>query len=58
MRFMRALFETQFEPHDGGYVFYPTVWSGGRPVSAAEFDAMDLRLGEVGLRERIGRDLR
>ena len=40
MRFMRALFETQFEPHDGGYVFYPTVWSGGRPVSAAEFDAM------------------
>lgn len=37
---MRALFEAQFEPHDGGFVFYPTVWSGGRLVTAAEADAM------------------
>jgi len=37
---MRALFEAQFEPHDGGYIFYPTVWSGGRLVTAAEADAM------------------
>ena len=37
---MRALFLAQFEPHDGGYIFYPTVWSGGRLVTAAEADAM------------------
>ena len=37
---MRALFEAQFEPRDGGYIFYPTVWSGGRLVTVAEADAM------------------
>src|SRR4029453_8415320 len=40
MRVMRLAFESQFEPHDDGYVYYPTVWGGGRFVSAAEYDLL------------------
>ncbi|MFQ5348204.1 MAG: hypothetical protein ACE5ED_10235 [Rhodothalassiaceae bacterium] len=35
-----ALLRRSFVPHDDGYLFYPTRWSGGRFVIKAEFDRM------------------
>lgn len=35
--------ETYMTPHGDGYVYWPTAWSGGKFISRAEFDELDLR---------------
>lgn len=34
------VFKRSFEPIEGGYLYYPTRWSGGYFLSAAEYDAL------------------